>query len=176
MYPELAVDWKKICSLPLVVTVETKIREFQYKLLNGIVLTNEKLFRFKMMDSPLCSFCKKDIEFLEHLLLQCTIIEGFWKAFTSWLTKQNISLEALTLLNILFGVFNENEDNIILNHLILIVKLYIYKCKLNGTNPSLKVFIARTKTVCQRELQIATKHDKLLKHYEKWKQSSPSIQ
>ena len=46
----------------------------------------------------------------------------FWKAFTSWLTKQNMSLAALTLVNILFGVFNENEDNIILNHLILMAK------------------------------------------------------
>ena len=43
-YPELAVDWKKIYSLPFVVTIETKIREFQFKLLNDIVFTNEKLF------------------------------------------------------------------------------------------------------------------------------------
>ena len=53
-YPELAVDWKKIYSLPFVVTTETKIRrEFQYKLLNDIVFTNEKLFPFKMIDSHL---------------------------------------------------------------------------------------------------------------------------
>ena len=94
----------------------------------------------------------------------------------SGLMKQNIHLEALTLVNVLFGVFNENEDNIILNHLILMGKFYIYKCKLNSTNPSLKVFIAKTKTVYQIERQIATKHDKLLKHYEKWKKILPSIQ
>ena len=105
-----------------------------------------------MINLLLCSFCKKDVECIEYLLLQCAIIEGFWKAFTSWLTKQNISLQALTLVNILFGVFNENEDNIILNHLILMAKFYIYKCKLNGTNPSLKVFIAKNKTVYQIEL------------------------
>ena len=175
-YPKLAMDWKKIYSLPFVVTIETKIREFQYKLLNDIVFTNEKLFRFKMIDSPLCSFCKKDVESLEHLLFQCTLIEGFWKAFTSWLINQNISLEALALVNILFGVYNENEDNIILKHLILMVKFDIYKCKLNSKNPSLKVFIAKTKTVYQIEQQIATKHNKLLKHYEKWKKILPSIQ
>jgi len=73
--------------------------------------------------------------------------------------------------NILFGAYNENEDNIILNHLILMAKFYIYKCKLTSTNPSLKVFIAKTKTVYQIERQIATKHDKLLKHYEKWKKN-----
>jgi len=89
------------------------------------------------------------------------------KAFTSWLTKQDISLEALTLVNILFGVFNENEDNVILNQLILMAKFYIDKCKLNSANPSLKIFIAKTKTVYQRERQLATKHNKLLKHHQK---------
>ena len=129
------MDWKKIYSLPFVVTIETKIREFQYKLLNDIVFTNEKLFRFKMTDSPLCSFFKKDVESLEHLLFHCTFVESFWKTFTSWLTNQNITLETLTLVNILFGVYDEHEDNIILNHLILMAKFYIYKCKLNNTNP-----------------------------------------
>ena len=90
-YPELAVDCKKIYSLPFVVTTDTKIREFQYKLLNDIVFTNEKLFRFKMIDSPLCSFCKKDVESLEHFLFDCTFVESFWKTFTSWLTNQNIT-------------------------------------------------------------------------------------
>ena len=36
-FPELQVSWKEIYSLPFVVTVETKIREFQYKILNTIV-------------------------------------------------------------------------------------------------------------------------------------------
>ena len=113
---------------------------------------------------------------LEHLLFHCTFVESVWKTFTSWLTNQNITLQTLTLVNILFGVYNENEDNIILNHLILMAKFYIDKCNLNSMNPSLKAFLATTKTVYQIEPQIATKHDKLLKHYEKWKKILASIQ
>jgi len=30
-----------------------------------------------MIDSPLSSFSKKDVESFEHLLFQCTLIEGF---------------------------------------------------------------------------------------------------
>ena len=85
-----------------------------------------------MIDPPLCSFCKKGVETLEPTVHY--IIEGFWKVFTSWLRKQKISLEALILVNILLGVFNENEDNIIWDHLILMAKSYIYKCKFNSTN------------------------------------------
>jgi len=82
-YPQLVVDWKKIYSLPFTVTVETKIRECQYKILNDIVYTNDKLFRFKMIESPLCSFCQKEDESLEHLLFHCKITKDFWLAFSS---------------------------------------------------------------------------------------------
>ena len=47
-YPKLFVEWKKIYCLPFTVTTDTTIREFQYKLLNNIVFTNDKLFRFKV--------------------------------------------------------------------------------------------------------------------------------
>ena len=52
-FPQFDFDWKKIYSLPFTVTIEAKIREFQYKILNNIVFTNGKLFRLKMTDSPL---------------------------------------------------------------------------------------------------------------------------
>ena len=47
-FPQFPVDWKKIYSSPLTVTIETKIREFQYKVLNNIVFTNERLFSAEM--------------------------------------------------------------------------------------------------------------------------------
>ena len=37
-YPDLSVDWKKKYSLAFEVTLDTKLREFQYKLLNLIIL------------------------------------------------------------------------------------------------------------------------------------------
>jgi len=36
--PDLSLEWKEICSLLFTVTHDTTIREFQYKLLNNIVL------------------------------------------------------------------------------------------------------------------------------------------
>jgi len=42
---QLVVDWKKIYTLPFTVTVETKIREFRYKILNDIVYTNDNVLK-----------------------------------------------------------------------------------------------------------------------------------
>ena len=72
-HPDLAIDWKKLYSLAF----DTKLREFQYKILNLIIFTNEKLHRFKMVDSPLCAFCNAEEESLEHLLYFCKVSTFF---------------------------------------------------------------------------------------------------
>ena len=47
-YSNIDIDWKSVYSLPFRTTLESKLREFQFKILNRIVFTNEKLFRFGM--------------------------------------------------------------------------------------------------------------------------------
>ena len=39
------IDWKSVYSLYFRTTLESKLREFQFKILNRIVFTNEKMFR-----------------------------------------------------------------------------------------------------------------------------------
>ena len=78
-----------MAPLPFVVAIETKLQEFQYKILNDIIFTNDKLFRFKLIDSPLCIFCKKEVESREHLLFYCRCTEALWEALISWLRKHN---------------------------------------------------------------------------------------
>ena len=58
-------------------TLDTNLRVFQYKLLNRIIFTNDKLFKFKLVDSPFCTCCKTNEESLEHLLFFCKITELF---------------------------------------------------------------------------------------------------
>ena len=47
-YSNIDIDWKSVYSLSFRTTLESKLREFQFKILNRIVFTNEKLFRFGM--------------------------------------------------------------------------------------------------------------------------------
>ena len=42
-HPDLAIDWKKLYSLAFETTLDTKLRELQYKILNLIIFTNGKL-------------------------------------------------------------------------------------------------------------------------------------
>ena len=172
-FPDLSLAWKEIYSLPFTVTQDTKTREFQYKLLNNIVFTNEKLFRFKMIDSPLCAFCQTEDESPEHLFFHCNKTKSFWQLLFSWFSEQKVILTSLTLKNVFFGVFHGAEDCHVVNHIILLAKYYIYNCKLNVIHPSLKVFIAKLKAACQIEQKIAATNNKLERHYKKWKKFLP---
>ena len=59
---DLKFDWKLIHFLPRMVTIDTKLRIFQYKILNHILFVNKMLFKFRKVESPLCSFCKAEDE------------------------------------------------------------------------------------------------------------------
>ena len=87
------VGGKRVYLLSFRTTLETKLREFQFKILNRIVFTNEKLFRFGMAESDKCVFCQTEVESIEHLLFSCKICSVFWKHVFSWLRDNNIIVE-----------------------------------------------------------------------------------
>ena len=63
------LDWKSIYMLTRLVTIDSRLRVFQYKLLNNALYLNQMLFTFGKADSPLCSFCKIIDETPLHLFI-----------------------------------------------------------------------------------------------------------
>ncbi len=66
-----SLDWKNIYQLPGRVTLDTRRRSFQYKILNRILYTNSILCKMKLIPSPLCTFCGDHEETLEHIFVTC---------------------------------------------------------------------------------------------------------
>ena len=128
-----------------------------------------------MTDSPLCAFCKREVESFEHLFFLCDVTRTLWEALCSWLGECVVKFQPFTMTDIFFGVFNTEDDFILLNHLILTAKFYIYKCKLNIVNPSLRVYKAKIRDVYQVEKTIATKQNKLTRHFQKWEKLLPHV-
>ena len=90
----------------------------------------------------------------------------------------NITLlkhQSFTLTDIFFGVLNVQEDFIILNHMILIAKVYIYKCKLNSVNPSLRVYKAKIRETFYVEKKIAGRRNKVTTLFQKWGKLLPHV-
>ena len=91
------LNWQVIYQIPHVVTLDTKTRIFQYKLLNQLIYTNKTLYKMKKIDSPLCTFCKISEESLEHLFCRRDFIVAFWMSVVLW-------LKFLHIANIIFGL------------------------------------------------------------------------
>ena len=70
LFPNLQCDWKDIYILPRKVTIGTKLRIFQYKLLDNILYLNKHLFMFRKKDTKHCSFCKLQDETINHLFVE----------------------------------------------------------------------------------------------------------
>ena len=105
-----AIDWEKVYSLSFRSSMESKLREFQYKILNCIVFTNKKLFRFGIMQSPLLTSCQKEDESIKHLLFSCKVSCEFWKHVLSWLRNNGINVGDLKEADLIFGKF-DIQDN-----------------------------------------------------------------
>ena len=67
----------------------------------------------------------------------------FWREILSWLKENNIVMESFNEIGLSLGIFEESEDFLLINHVMLLGKYYIYVRKCLGSLPSLRVFIAR---------------------------------
>jgi len=72
-YSSIEIEWEKVYTLAFPCTLNTKIREFQYKILNCILFTNEKLNSVGVVESPNCTFSREAKGSVEHLLFFCKI-------------------------------------------------------------------------------------------------------
>ena len=125
-YHHLTIDWKRVYLLSFRTTLETKLREFQFKILNRIVFTNEKRFRFDMAESDKCAFCQTEVKSIEHLLFSCKISSVFWKHVLSWLRDNNIIVESLKEEDIIFGKFDVGNDFLLESYFIGWGVLYLF--------------------------------------------------
>ena len=132
------LNWKKIYSLPYRVALDTKTREFQYKLLNRCLVTNTFLCKIGIIPSPACSLCGESDESLEHLFLSCHYTKNFWSEVIKWLVDHKVKIENLSDKDILFGIIG-CEDEIFVNHILLLAKQYLYSCRQNKYPPSIRV-------------------------------------
>ena len=87
-----------------------------------------------------------------------------WKEVLSWLKGNSIVVD----LGLFLGIFKESEYFLLINHVTLLGKYYIYVRKCLGSLPSLRGFIARIRRVYNIELHIAREGDELATHFKKW--------
>ena len=130
------LNWSKIYLLPSVTTIESSSGSFQYKILNNALYLNGRLFESNIVNSPLCSLCKKVNESVIDLFVICPEARSLWDQLSTCSSSKNITLPSnLVPQVVILGVLGEKmQDLILVNHLILIFKRYIYLKRKDGLN------------------------------------------
>ena len=55
----LRSEWKIFCLIPFKCTMDTKLRWFQYRILNRFLTTNTFMYKIGQRVDNLCNFCKR---------------------------------------------------------------------------------------------------------------------
>ena len=109
-------NWKLIYGIPRIATLETKIRIFQYKLLNNVLYLNKKLFQFGIISQSKCSFCELYDETPLHIFYKCTYAQNLWNRLCLYLLEK-VALPVLNPQTAIFGFTDVSDHNLLLvNH------------------------------------------------------------
>ena len=167
--------WENIYAIPFLATIESKLRSFQFKINHNIFFTNEKLHKLKMKEtledgsqveiSPGCTFCKIEVETLEHLFIDCVHVNHLW------VKLENILDYSFSRSEKLLGCYDKTHVRSfdILSHLTILLEYFINTSRLKKNSTSLFNFHKKKIiTTESTELKIATKNGKIKQHLEKW--------
>lgn len=147
-------DWSEYYIILRKSCKDTYLRTFQYKFLHRIIATNTLLYKVKLKNSKLCTFCKVSDEIMEHLFYECPITHFIWQCFSQKLKQYFVNF-TLSKKHIFLGLQNES---LLLNLMIINAKNFIYKCKLYEKKPSIIGLLAKIRKYQENEHYIAKKN------------------
>ncbi len=116
-------DWEDVFIRAFKSSINSKSRNFQYKILNRILATNSFLKMCNITNSSLCKFCKVDEEAVEDLFWYCTVIREFWDDIYTCLWPYIDLSMFLNCENTILGVTNTTQKALI-KHLFITLNVY----------------------------------------------------
>ena len=115
--------WDKLYTFGRTCTNDSYTRSFDFKCTHNILFLNKMLFKWNMVASPLCSFCKQEEENILHLFSKCSYVKDLWSQLNEKITVQ---LPPITPKSAFFGYPNSSK---LINHIHLIFRIAVYKCR-----------------------------------------------
>ena len=99
-FSNIDFDWKSMYLLSHIIIVDTKLKVFQYKMLNGFLIVNKILLKLEKLESLLCSFCKAEDE-TYTVFYRCKKTSILWRQlkefFSTGLDRPSISPQSVNL-------------------------------------------------------------------------------
>ena len=125
------LDQEHLTSYAFQYTNDVNLRWFNYRTaLNRILATNDYLFKMKICNSNLCSFCGTGVETLKHLFISCELVDNIWTLLEQWVYEKRGFLVNYSTLDLLYGKIGNIFSA--LDTIVILVKLYNYRQRSKG--------------------------------------------
>jgi hypothetical protein len=121
-------DWSFIYCISFSFTKDTKLQDFQYKLIHRILITNSFLYKCGLKETKLCTFCTETQKSLVDIFCECNHVRKFWLAIGNFLKICGVSLPFKAKDTIL-GLTEHNTAHDVINNVLLILNYYIDVCR-----------------------------------------------
>ena len=152
---------------------DTYLRYIQFRTLHRRFFTNNILYKMRIKDSPVCNFCATNEDSIEHMLIECEIVQSLWHEIEEWIAfigVVNYSIENSVI------VLGELQKSFWINAIILITKKTIFNARINDTIPKFESIQTQVKnlyiyeknkyTLLERIDKLEQRWGMLLEHYE----------
>ena len=103
------------------------------------LFVNKMLFKFRKVESPLCSFCKAEDETYMHFFYRCRKSSILWKQLQEFFSTV-LNFPSILPQSAMFGFLDDPlEHKLLINHILLIFKNYLHKAR--GNKDLLLLFV-----------------------------------
>ena len=132
------------------------------------IAKNDFFFKIDLKQADSCSFCGEFTETLAHLFWYCSYTHKFWKDLYEWITQLTTLNKSIDFSPLICLGQIDNISDLLLHHLFLIAKRYIYTCKSNNCNSALQVYIRTVINWMEIEKEIASNNNNMSSFKNKW--------
>ena len=169
LYYYATFNWKHILKLPYLTASETSLQSLQYQIINRFFPCNSIVNVWYTDIDANCVLCNIE-DTIEHYFFYCHIVSDFWKMFRLWWKNNTLSDIRFGAIDIVFGIMNENNNDLIcvLNFCILFSKYYIHSCKLQNKPCVFNNFVLKLRKRIETERYVAVLNGKLDAFVRKW--------
>ena len=130
------------------------------------VVTNRKLYQWKIRSDDLCTFCNRTPEKLVHLLIECDPVAHFWDEVEDFIKAYVNLTDTMDFANtcILFNTVYPQRSHIF-NLIILMAKQFIYRNRCLKGNLNISVFTDKVYKIHSYEKNSFQNGETKSKHY-----------
>ena len=161
------LEWEQLYIKVNRLTLSTKLRYFQFRLINRYIFTNKSVAVWNKDQTELCTFCHQLPETVMHLFFDCKMVQSFWLALKKWLYHFCFLTLEIDKYVIIFNAYKDSFPDLV-NSLILIGKYHIYIQKWLNEKPRFTKFISEVVKYKNVELATASRIQKTKKIEYKW--------